>query len=157
MSHSLTLFLSPSCFCLCADIAGPSAGISLTLSLLSLVLDSPVLADLAVTGELSLTGQVCAVGGIKEKLLAAKRAHVRQLVLPSLNRASVDEIAETSPELLENLTVHYVAHISQVLPIAFPHLAPLINPAALAFAPDHEAVRVLQTPLRPADAASSSA
>lgn len=101
---------------------GPSAGIGIALSLMSLASGRPVLPDLAVTGELTLTGQVSPVGGIKEKLLAAKRARVAHIILPAGNRAAVDEVAEASPELVEDLRVHYVSHIREVLPIAFPRL-----------------------------------
>ena len=101
---------------------GPSAGIGIALSLLSLASGRPVLPDLAVTGELTLTGQVSPVGGIKEKLLAAKRARVSHIILPAANRAAVAEVAESSPELVEDVRIHYVSHIREVLPIAFPDL-----------------------------------
>lgn len=65
---------------------GPSAGCTLATALLSLALNKPVRADLAMTGELSLTGKVLPVGGIKEKAMAAKRSGVKVLVLPDANR-----------------------------------------------------------------------
>lgn len=69
---------------------GPSAGVTMTTSLLSLALDTPVRADVAMTGEISLTGKVLAVGGIKEKVIAARRSGVHTVVLPSANEKDVD-------------------------------------------------------------------
>jgi len=108
---------------------GPSAGVALAvqMALLSLALHRPIRPDLAMSGELTLTGQVTAVGGIKEKLLAAKRAKVTAVVLPEQNRAQVHEVQISSPELVDDIQIrpdHFVGHVHvrlrDVLPIAFP-------------------------------------
>ena len=91
---------------------GPSAGIGMVASLASLFSDRPVAPDLAMTGEITLRGKVLPVGGIKEKLLAAKRAGIRAVVLPEKNRRDVDEIPEA---LLEGLELRYVGTIDEAL------------------------------------------
>ena len=101
---------------------GPSAGVALAMALLSLALHRPVRPDLAMSGELTLTGRVTAVGDIREKLLAAKRAKVTAVVLPEQNRAQVHEVQISSPELVDGVQIHFVGHVRDVLmlPIAFP-------------------------------------
>jgi ATP-dependent Lon protease len=76
---------------------------------------------LAMTGEITLSGNVLPVGGIKEKVLAAKRAGVRDVILPAENRMNVEE--DLSPEQLENLTVHYVKTIDEALSVSLPQVA----------------------------------
>src|ERR1700740_1188937 len=97
---------------------GPSAGVTMATTLVSLLTDRPVRPYLAMTGELPLSGNVLPVGGIKEKVLAAKRAGVRDVILPGDNKANVEE--DLTPEQLENLKVHYVKSIDEVLEIALP-------------------------------------
>jgi len=80
---------------------GPSAGVTMTTALLSLALNRPVRADLAMTGEISLTGMVLPVGGIKEKVIAARRSGVTCIVLPDGNRKDADELPEYLKEGLE--------------------------------------------------------
>jgi ATP-dependent Lon protease len=101
---------------------GPSAGLPLLLSLLSLALQRPLRGDVACTGELTLTGRVTRVGGLREKLLAARRAHLSALVLPSQCRAQIDEVSRDAPELVDGIELHFVEHVSEVLPIVFPAL-----------------------------------
>ncbi|MEE2672550.1 MAG: endopeptidase La [Myxococcota bacterium] len=91
---------------------GPSAGVGMVASLASLFSDRPVAPDLAMTGEITLRGKILPVGGIKEKLLAAKRAGIRTVVLPENNRRDVDEIPEA---LLEGLDLRYVGTIDEAL------------------------------------------
>jgi ATP-dependent Lon protease len=91
---------------------GPSAGVGMVTSLASLFSDRPTPPDLAMTGEITLRGKVLPVGGIKEKLLAAKRAGIRAVVLPEKNRQDVDEIPEA---LLEGLDLRYVGTIDEAL------------------------------------------
>lgn len=95
---------------------GPSAGVTMVTSMLSLALDKPIPNDLAMTGEISLTGKVLAVGGIKEKIMAAKRANIKHVILPDANRRDYDEIPQY---LKENLIVHYADHYDKVYDIAF--------------------------------------
>jgi Lon-like ATP-dependent protease len=95
---------------------GPSAGVTVATALLSLALEKPPRNDLAMTGELSLTGKVLPVGGIKEKTIGARRAGVRCLVLPEGNRRDFEELPE---ELREGLEVHFAAHYDDVFDVAF--------------------------------------
>jgi ATP-dependent Lon protease len=91
---------------------GPSAGVGMVTSLASLFTGRTVAPDLAMTGEITLRGKVLPVGGIKEKLLAAKRAGIRTVVLPERNRQDVDEIPVP---LLEGLDLCYVGTIDEAL------------------------------------------
>ncbi|MEJ1269834.1 lon peptidase 1 mitochondrial [Cricetulus griseus] len=96
---------------------GPSAGCTIVTALLSLALGQPVLQNLAMTGEVSLTGKVLPVGGIKEKTIAAKRAGVTCIVLPAENRK---DFADLAPFITEGLEVHFVEHYRDIFRIAFP-------------------------------------
>jgi ATP-dependent Lon protease len=80
---------------------GPSAGIAMAVALASLVMGSPVRSDVAMTGEITLTGQVLPIGGLKEKALAAQRAGIKRVLVPTRNEADVDEIPEHQREGLE--------------------------------------------------------
>ncbi len=91
---------------------GPSAGIAMVTSLASLLSGRPAHPDVAMTGEITLRGKVLPVGGIKEKVLAAKRAGIRRVVLPELNRRDVEEIPS---KLLEGLELDYVGRIDEAL------------------------------------------
>ena len=95
---------------------GPSAGCTMVTALLSLTLNRPVRPNLAMTGEISLTGKVLPVGGIKEKVIAAKRAGVNTIILPDDNRK---DFADLQPFIQEGLTVHFASHYDQVYDIAF--------------------------------------
>ncbi|MCX7696972.1 MAG: endopeptidase La [Bacteroidales bacterium] len=92
---------------------GPSAGITIFTSLVSLFKNIPVRTDVAMTGEITLRGKVLPVGGIKEKILAAKRAGIKHIILSSENRANVEEIEK---HYLEGLIFHYVDEMYEVLP-----------------------------------------
>ncbi|MBF0280352.1 MAG: endopeptidase La [SAR324 cluster bacterium] len=94
---------------------GPSAGIAMAVSLLSLALEQPVDPDLAMTGELTLKGYVLPVGGIKEKLIGAKLAGIRKLIFPRENEKDYDELPAY---LKRGLTVHLVSHFREVAEIA---------------------------------------
>ncbi|HET8810947.1 MAG TPA: endopeptidase La [Flavobacteriaceae bacterium] len=94
---------------------GPSAGITMLTSLVSLFSQRKVKKNLAMTGEITLRGKVLPVGGIKEKILAAKRAHIKEIILCKENKRDIDEIKE---EYLKGLTFHYVTDMSEVLEIA---------------------------------------
>jgi ATP-dependent Lon protease len=95
---------------------GPSAGIAIVTALLSLLLDKPVPPDLAMTGEITLRGKVLPVGGIKEKILAARRAGVTHVLIPAANEK---DLAEIPAERISNLKVEPVERIEQVARIAF--------------------------------------
>ena len=94
---------------------GPSAGITMLTSLVSLFTQRKVKAKLAMTGEITLRGRVLPVGGIKEKILAAKRADIKEIILCVDNKK---DIAEIEPEYIKGLTFHYVREMSEVLDIA---------------------------------------
>jgi len=94
---------------------GPSAGITMLTSLVSLFTQRKVKQKLAMTGEITLRGKVLPVGGIKEKILAAKRANIKDLILCEENKRNIDEI---KPEYLKGLNFHYVNDMSEVLDIA---------------------------------------
>jgi ATP-dependent Lon protease len=93
---------------------GPSAGVAIAVALASLVFGVPVRSSVAMTGELTLTGKVLPVGGVRQKVLAAFRAGIREVVLPSKNRKDLEEIP---PEVLERLELHFVEHVEEVLPV----------------------------------------
>ena len=91
---------------------GPSAGITMLTSLVSLFTQRKVKKRLAMTGEITLRGKVLPVGGIKEKILAAKRAKIKEIILSEDNRSDIEEI---KPEYLKGLTFHFVKNMSEVL------------------------------------------
>ncbi len=97
---------------------GPSAGVTIVTALVSLLSGKQVRPLTAMTGEITLSGNVLPVGGIKEKVLAAKRAGVHDVILPAENRTNVEE--DLTPEQLGGLTTHYVKTIDEVLEIALP-------------------------------------
>jgi ATP-dependent Lon protease len=95
---------------------GPSAGITMAAALLSMLTDRRVRANLAMTGEITLTGQVLPVGGIKEKVLAAKRGGVREVILPFENEVNVRE--DLKSEQIGDMQVHYVKAMEEVVGLA---------------------------------------
>jgi ATP-dependent Lon protease len=99
---------------------GPSAGVTMATVLVSLLTDTPVRPLTAMTGEITLSGNVLPVGGIKEKFLAARRAGIETIILPADNRQDVEE--DLTPELMEGVTVHYASRIEDVLAVALPLL-----------------------------------
>ncbi len=94
---------------------GPSAGIAMLTSLVSLIKQRKVKKHLAMTGEITLRGKVLPVGGIKEKILAAKRANIKEIIMCRENKRDIDEI---KAKYLEGLTFHYVSEMSEVLKYA---------------------------------------
>ena len=97
---------------------GPSAGLAITTALASLLLGRPTRSELAMTGEITLRGQVLPVGGVKEKVLAAHRAGIRELILPLRNRNDLEEVPE---EVKEDLEFHFVEQTVEALREAIPH------------------------------------
>ena len=94
---------------------GPSAGITMTTSIASALTQRKVKPHLAMTGEVTLRGKVLPVGGIKEKILAAKRAGIKEVILCYKNRKDIEEI---TPSYISDLTFHYVDYVDEVLEIA---------------------------------------
>ena len=96
---------------------GPSAGITMVCSLLSLALNTPMKQGIAMTGELTLTGKVLPIGGVKEKLMAAKHAQVNQILLPKDNQR---DYQETPQFIKEGIQAHFVETYEEIFDIAFP-------------------------------------
>src|SRR5271169_1520540 len=100
---------------------GPSAGVTIVTALVSLLTKRRITPLMAMTGEITLSGNVLPVGGIKEKVLAAKRAGVTDVILPADNKMNVEE--DLTPEQLDNFTVHYVKTIDEALKVSLPQVA----------------------------------
>jgi ATP-dependent Lon protease len=100
---------------------GPSAGVTMATTLVSLLSGHRIRPLTAMTGEITLSGNVLPVGGIKEKVLAAKRAGVTTIILPAENKMNVEE--DLTPEQLENLSIHYVKTIEEALRVSLPVVA----------------------------------
>ncbi len=96
---------------------GPSAGITMATALLSLARNQTVARPLAMTGELTLTGRILPVGGIREKVIAARRVRVMELILPYANMRDYEKLPE---HVREGFTVHFVRHFREAVPIVFP-------------------------------------
>jgi ATP-dependent Lon protease len=94
---------------------GPSAGITLVSSLVSALTDIPVRHDLAMTGEITLRGQVLQIGGVKEKLLAAKRGDIKEVLIPKEN---VKDLAEVPDEIKQGLKITPVESLDEVIALA---------------------------------------
>jgi ATP-dependent Lon protease len=94
---------------------GPSAGITLALSIISALTLKPIRNDIAMTGEITLRGRVLPIGGLKEKILAAKRAGIYELIVPMDNKRNVSEL---DSEILEGITIHYVDNMDEVIKLA---------------------------------------
>jgi len=95
---------------------GPSAGITMTVAMLSLYLNKKIKANLAMTGELSLTGEVLPIGGLKEKTIAARRNKIKEIIIPKANERDLDEIPE---HIRKGITFYPVSRIEEVLEISF--------------------------------------
>lgn len=95
---------------------GPSAGITMATAVLSAITNTKVRADLAMTGEITLRGRVLPIGGLKEKILAAKTAKISMVLVPKQNMKDVEEI---DAEIKENVDIKFVEHMSEVLEYAF--------------------------------------
>lgn len=103
---------------------GPSAGIAMCTALFSIVTQTPVRSDVAMTGEITLRGQVLAIGGLKEKLLAAHRGGIKHVIIPNENCKDLVDIPQN---VLKDITVHPVLRIEQVLQIALQSSSALEN------------------------------
>jgi ATP-dependent Lon protease len=94
---------------------GPSAGITMFTSLVSIFTQRKVKAKLAMTGEITLRGKVLPVGGIKEKILAAKRSGIKEIIMSSKNKRDIDEIEQ---HYLKGLSFHFVENVDEVVQVA---------------------------------------
>ena len=95
---------------------GPSAGVTLSLALISCLRKIPLRKKLAMTGEITLTGRVTAVGGIREKVVAAMRAGITDVILPDENRKDHEELPQ---EVKDTLTFHFVKRLEEAEAVAF--------------------------------------
>jgi len=109
---------------------GPSAGVTMATALVSLLTDRPGRPLTAMTGEITLSGNVLPIGGIKEKFLAAKRAGVQTVIIPADNKTNVEE--DLTPEQLQSVDVKYVSTIDDVLEVALPASKAELNQDAAA-------------------------
>jgi ATP-dependent Lon protease len=105
---------------------GPSAGVTMTTALVSLLTDRPVRSIVGMTGEVTLQGKVLPIGGVKQKVLAAHRAGLREIVLPARNGGDLDDVPAA---VRDDMTFHLVDDVTQVLDIAL-DAAPAATPAA---------------------------
>lgn len=95
---------------------GPSAGITMATALFSLLMDKPIKNDLGMTGELTLTGKVLPIGGVKEKVIAARRSKLKSLIFPKDNQRDVDELPAY---IKKGVEIHFVDHFEEVFHVAF--------------------------------------
>lgn len=95
---------------------GPSAGITMATAMLSAITEQKVRADIAMTGEVTLRGRVLPIGGLKEKLLAAKNAGIKTVLVPKKNLADVEELSQ---EITKGFEILPVEHMEEVLKAAF--------------------------------------
>jgi ATP-dependent Lon protease len=100
---------------------GPSAGVTMATAMASILTGRAVRGDIAMTGELTLSGRVLPIGGVKEKVLAARRLGIHEVILPKLNAKNVNE--DLTPELRKDLTIHLVSTIDEVLALALQPLS----------------------------------
>ena len=105
---------------------GPSAGVTMATALASELTGRPVRGDVAMTGEITLSGRVLPVGGIKEKVLAARRVGIHEVILPRQNEKNVNE--DLTPELRQDLTIHLVSTIDEVLVLALQPVSSDVRP-----------------------------
>jgi ATP-dependent Lon protease len=117
---------------------GPSAGVSLATAMASILTGRPVRGDLAMTGEITLSGRVLPIGGVKEKVLAARRAGLTEVILPKQNAKNVNE--DLTPELRKGLTIHLVSTIDEVLALALQPVASDLRPSRKTSRPVGQAV-----------------
>jgi ATP-dependent Lon protease len=106
---------------------GPSAGVTMATAMASDLTGRPVRGDIAMTGEITLSGRVLPIGGVKEKVLAAKRLGIREVILPKQNAKNVNE--DLTPELRKDLTIHLVSTIDEVLALALQPVSSDVRPA----------------------------
>jgi ATP-dependent Lon protease len=105
---------------------GPSAGVTMAVAMTSELTGRPVRADIAMTGEITLSGLVLPVGGIKEKVLAARRAGIREIILPKQNAKNINE--DLTPELRKDLVIHLISTIDEALALALLPISSDVRP-----------------------------
>src|SRR5438105_2936346 len=128
---------------------GPSAGVTMATAMASELTARPVRGDIAMTGEMTLSGRVLPIGGVKEKVLAARRVGINEVILPKQNGKNVNE--DLTPELRQGLTIHLVSTIDEVLALALQPLSSDARPGDAKAAKEAKAAKTLRSlpPLRP--------
>src|SRR4051812_15988551 len=106
---------------------GPSAGVTMATAMASQLTGRPVRGDIAMTGELTLSGRVLPIGGVKEKVLAARRVGIKEVILPKQNGKNIDE--DLTPELRKGLVVHLVSTIDEVIALALQPVSSDVRPS----------------------------
>ncbi len=109
---------------------GPSAGVTMATAMASQLTGRPVRGDVAMTGEMTLSGRVLPIGGVKEKVLAARRVGIREVILPRQNAKNINE--DLTPELRQDMTIHLVSTIDEVLALALQPVSSDLRPQAIA-------------------------
>ena len=99
---------------------GPSAGVAITMAIISALTNIPLRKDVAMTGEITLTGKILPVGGIKEKILAAHRYNIKNIILPEENKKDITKLPE---EVKSLLNFHFVNHLDQVISLTLEKLS----------------------------------
>jgi len=94
---------------------GPSAGLAITTAIISLFTKIPIRKDFAMTGEISLHGKAMEIGGLREKIIAAEKAGIKNIIIPKDN---IKDLSDIPDEVIKNLTIHGVEHITEVLKLA---------------------------------------
>jgi ATP-dependent Lon protease len=117
---------------------GPSAGVAMFTALASLLLNRPVRHDVAMTGEITLRGLVLPIGGLKEKTLAAKRAGIKEVIVPKRNEKDLPDIPE---EVRQTLKFHFVENVDQALEVALGQLPGRKSRKEPASIPSHRGAR----------------
>ena len=100
---------------------GPSAGVTMATAMASALTGRPVRGDIAMTGEITLSGRVLPIGGVKEKVLAARRLGIHEVIVPKQNAKNINE--DLTPELRKDFVVHLVGSIDEVLALALQPVA----------------------------------
>ena len=116
---------------------GPSAGITITTAIISVLTGRPVKRNVAMTGEVTLRGDILPIGGVKEKVLAARAAQINTIIMPKLNERDLIEVPEP---LKRDVKFHFVEHVEDALKIALldaaaPAPSPAVGGATVADAP----------------------
>jgi len=124
---------------------GPSAGVAMVTALVSLLSGRPIRPRVAMTGEISLSGVVLPVGGIKEKVLGAKRAGIREVILPADNEPNVKE--DLQPHMLEGIELHFVRTVDQALDFALTAEPEAVEPATSARRPGEDSAPLAAQPV----------
>ena len=95
---------------------GPSAGIAITTAILSVITGREIRQDMAMTGEVTITGEVLAIGGVKEKVIGGHRVGIREIILPDSNESDIDDIPE---EVMKDMKIHFVSKYTEVEKLIF--------------------------------------